>query len=141
MNKKVVILIVAIAASARLALAQEPPFPPVEPLPGWHKVGEMKADFEKESESIALLGANDIFKSIKFKVTEAPISIDKVIVFYENKEMQEIPLSGMMQVDTESKGFDLLYPSEEIKKVSFTYKSEPNYRGKKAHVELYGLRQ
>jgi hypothetical protein len=137
---KRVICLLAIMVCVHVMHAQEP-LPPMESYsPGWNKIGEVKADFKLESESIAVLGA-DKFKSIKLKVTDAPIHIDKVIVFYENKQEQEIPIDGVMDVGAESKVFDLLYPSEEIKKVSFTYKSEPNYRGEKAHVELYGFRE
>jgi hypothetical protein len=139
--KRVIISLLAIVTCVQMAHAQYPPLPPMETYKhGWNKIGEVKADFRLESESIAVLG-EDKFKSIKLKITDAPINIDKVIVFYENAKEQEIPLSGMMTVGSESKVFDLSYPSEEIKKVSFTYKSEPNYRGEKAHVELYGFKQ
>jgi hypothetical protein len=138
---KRVISLLAIMLCVQITHAQEPLFPPIETYkPGWNKIGEVKADFKLESESIAVLGA-DKFKSIKLKVTDAPINIDRVVIFYENAKEQEIPISGMMLVGSESKAFDLLYPSEEIKKVSFTYKSEPNYRGEKAHVELHGFKQ
>jgi hypothetical protein len=124
-----------------MTYAQEPPFPPIETYrSGWNKLGEVKADFKLESESIGVLGM-DTFKSIKLKVTDAPIKIEKVIVFYENKKEQEIPFSGTIPEGTESKTFNLTYPSKEIKKVSFIYKSEPNYRGERAHVELYGLKE
>ena len=54
--------------------------------------------------------------------------------------MQEIPLSGALAVGAETTVFNLTSPEKEIKKVSFTYRSKPNYEGERAHVELYGLK-
>jgi hypothetical protein len=136
--KRAVVLLIVFMAYIHVAFAQEPAVVASD-KPGWHKIGEVKANFKTESESIAVLG-KDEFKSIKLRVTDAPINIDKVIVYYENEQMQEIPVSGMITADAETKVFDLQYPSEELKKVTFTYRSEPNYRGEKAHVELYGLK-
>jgi hypothetical protein len=136
--KKAIVLLVVFVAYVHVALAQEPAVVTSD-KPGWHKIGEVKASFKTESESIAVLG-KDEFKSIKLRVTDAPININKVTVYYENEQMQEIPVSGTLTADTESKVYDLQYPAEEIKKVTFTYRSEPNYRGEKAHVELYGLK-
>jgi hypothetical protein len=136
--KKTIVLLIVFVAYVHVALAQEPAVVASD-KPGWHKIGEVKASFKTESESIAVLG-KDEFKSIKLKVTDAPINIDKVIVYYENEQMQEVPVNGTLAAGAETKVFDLQHPSEEIKKVTFTYRSEPNYRGEKAHVELYGLK-
>jgi hypothetical protein len=136
--QRIVVFLIAVVAYAHVALAQEPAVVASD-KPGWHKIGEVKADFKLESESIAVMG-KDEFKSIKLKVTDAPINIEKVTVFYENEQTQDLPVVGMLNSGAESKVFDLQYPAEEIKKVTFTYKSEPNYKGDKAHVELYGLK-
>ena len=56
--------------------------------PGRHKIGEVKADFEMENQSIAVLG-NDKFQSILLKVTEAPINIESLQVFNESGGREE----------------------------------------------------
>ncbi len=136
--KKLVILSMMIVAYAFGAFAQKPAVVASDKA-GWHKIGEVKADFKMESESIAVLG-NDEFQSIKLKVTDAPINIEKVTVYYESGKTQEIPVTGTLQAGSETSVYTLDRPSEDLKKVSFTYKSEPNYKGDKAHVELYGLK-
>ena len=122
----------------RVTRAQEPALVTSD-KPGWHKIGEVKASFKLESESIAVFG-KDEFKSIKLKVTDAPISIEKVTVFFESGDTQEIPISGTLKPGSETGVYKLNNPTEEIKKVTFTYKSEPNAKQDKAHVELYGLK-
>lgn len=138
MKKTAVIVFVMLAAVVNYAFAQEPAIITSD-KPGWHKIGEVKASFKMDSESIAVLG-KDQFKSIKLKVTDAPINIEKVTVFYESGTTQEIVMSAVMKAGAETGVFDLENPSEELKKVTFTYKSEPNAKDEKAHVELYGLK-
>jgi len=136
--KKVAVLFMMLLACGQLALAQDPAVV-VSSKSGWHKIGDVKADFKTENESISVLG-KDKFKAIKLKITDAPIDINKIVVYYEDDGMQNIPLSGTMQSGFETKSYDLEYPDKGIKKVSFTYKSESNTRGDKAHVELFGLK-
>jgi hypothetical protein len=137
MEKLKVFFLVLFVACVNTAFSQDPAVVTSD-KPGWHKIGEVKADFKTESESIIVLG-KDEFKSIKLKVTDAPIDINKVTVYYESGETQEIPISGMLAAGNETKVYDLKYPKD-LKKVAFSYRSEPNYRGEKAHVELYGLK-
>jgi hypothetical protein len=138
MKKTALVSLMLLLGVVVSTLAQEPNIV-ASRKPGWHKIGEVKASFKVESESIAVLGADE-FKSIKLKVTDAPINIENVVVFYESGETQEIPVKGTLQAGAETGTFDLERPNEELKKISFTYKSEPNFRGEKAHVELYGLK-
>ena len=58
----------------------------------------------------------------------------------ENEKTEELTLSGTIAPGTESRVFDLKNPNAEIKKVVFTYRSQPSVEGDKAHVELYGLK-
>ena len=138
MKKSAFILLVLLAAIANVSFAQEPAIVASD-KPGWHKIGEVKASFKIESESIAIFG-KDEFKSIKLKVTDAPINIDKVTVFYESGDTQDIPVSGSLKAGSETGAFKLNNPSAELQKVVFTYKSVPNAKDEKAHVELYGLK-
>lgn len=106
---------------------------------GWHKIGEVKASFKMENESISVLGA-DRFKSIKLKVTDAPINIENVRVFYENGESEEVNVRSELKAGAETRVIDLKGSSQELKKIVFTYKTLPNAKEEKAHVELYGLK-
>jgi hypothetical protein len=137
MKKHVILLLMTVAYYCG-AFAQEPAVVTSD-KPGWHKIGEVKADFKTESESIVVFG-KDEFKSIKLKVTDAPININKVTVYYESGKVQDIPVTGTVLPGAETGVYALERPSEELEKVSFSYRSQPNYRGEKAHVELYGLK-
>ena len=136
--KKLFYLFIAAMSFGQIAFAQDPAVI-VSTKPGWHKIGEVKADFTKENESIVVIG-NDKFKAVKLKVSEAPINLSKVVVYYDNETTQEIPADGLLKLGKETKEYYLQDPTRGIKKVAFSYKTEPNAADKKAHLELYGLK-
>jgi hypothetical protein len=137
--KKVMLVFFAMSALLiNVAFAQEPGIM-LSDKPGWHKIGEVKADFKMENESISVLGA-DKFKSILLKVTDAPINIEGIQVFYESGEMEEFDVKNELKAGSETKKLDMKGGAQEIKKVTFTYKTVANQQDEKAHVELYGLK-
>ena len=138
MKRTVVLTTVLLIATVNLAVAQEPAIITSD-SPGWHKIGEVKASFKTESESIAVIGNNQ-FKAIKLKVLDASININKVILVYESGETQEFPMGGMLKDGAETGEFKLKNHEGELQKVTFTYKREPNVNENKAQIELYGLK-
>ena len=107
--------------------------------PGWHKIGEITADFNMDSESISVHGADE-FTAIKLKVTDASLNIERLQVFYESGDMEEINLRSQINENAESSVINLKHPDRDIQKVTFTYKTVPNATEDKAEVELYGLK-
>ena len=107
--------------------------------PGWQKIGETIASFKEQDESIAVLGADE-FAAIKIKVKDAPLQIERLQVFYESGEMEEIDVKKQIQEGSESQVIRLEHPDRDIQKVAFTYSTVPNVEGEKADVELFGLK-
>jgi len=138
MKKAALVLVVLFAVLINSAFAQEPSIM-ISKKPGWHKIGEVKADFKMQNESIAVLGA-DKFKSILLKVTDAPINIERIQVFYESGDLEEFDVKNELKANSETRVIDLKNANKELKKVTFTYKTIPNQEEEKAHVELYGLK-
>ena len=137
--KKIILVFFAMSALLiNTAFAQEPSIM-LSDKPGWHKIGEVKADFKMENQSISVLG-KDKFKSILLKVTDAPINIEGIQVFYESGDMEEFDVKNELKAGAETKKLDMKGGGQEIKKVTFTYKTIPNQQDEKAHVELYGLK-
>src|SRR5436190_19037947 len=85
---KKLILIMLVTAFCVNVNAQKPAVV-VSGKPGWHKIGELTADFKVEKDAISVMG-NDHFKSIKLKVTDAPIHIYDLVVFYEAGDNENI---------------------------------------------------
>ena len=138
MKKSILVFFALTAMLVKIASAQEPSIM-LSDKPGWHKIGEVKADFKMENQSISVLG-KDKFKSILLKVTDAPINIEGIQVFYESGQMEEFEVKNELKAGAETKKLDMKGGGQEIKKVTFTYKTLPNQQDEKAHVELYGLK-
>jgi len=107
--------------------------------PGWKKIGETSASFKKQNESIAVLGADE-FTALKLRVKDAPLNIERLQVFYESGDMEEIDVKDKLEANGESDVITLKHPDRDIQKVAFTYNTEANADGEKAEVELYGLK-
>jgi hypothetical protein len=135
--KKIIVLMLAFAfVQVNTAWAQKPGIV-TSNKEGWHKIGEITASFKMENESIVVMGA-DQFKSIKLKVTDAPINIELLNVYYESGDVEEIPVKSELKAGAETRA--MAVKQKDIKKVQFTYKTMPNSTHEKAHVELWGMK-
>lgn len=138
--KKIAVLtfLFAFTATINAVFAQKPALVTSNKT-GWQKIGEVAADAHRESKSIVVLG-KDEFKSIKLKVTDAPINVESVQVIYESGEKEDLSVQSELEKGSETKEFALKYPSKEIEKVVFNYKTMPSSKNEKANVELWGFR-
>ena len=134
----VVILMALLAWNTDVTYAQKPGVV-LNNDPGWQKIGETIASFKEQDESIAVLGADE-FSAIKLKVEDAPLQIERLQVFYESGDMEEIDIRKKIQAGDESEVFRLEHPDRDIQKVAFTYSTVPNTQGEKAGVQLFGLK-
>ncbi len=136
---KNVMFMMLFVAWVSVAFAQEPSLM-LSGKPGWHKIGEVKADFTIEDQAIAVLG-NDRFSAILLKVTDAPINILSLEVSYENGQSETFDVKNELKAGAETRKIDFKGGSQQIKQVKFKYKTLPNQKDEKAHVELYGLKK
>jgi hypothetical protein len=138
MKRAVALFLTFFALAINFSFAQKPTVV-TDNDPGWHKIGEITASFKMDRESIIVYG-RDEFTKLKLKVTDAPINIEKVQVFFEEGGSQELAVASELQAGGETRTIDLDGSNKELEKVVFTYKTLPSYTGEKATVELYGLK-
>jgi hypothetical protein len=119
--KKFLMILFAVAASYGITSAQKPGVV-ISDAKGWHKIGTLTADFQRETDEISVFLA-DRFAAIKFKVEDASINLSSLKVFYEDGTVEDV--TGMfpmaIQAPGESKVIDLKGTERELKKVQFTY--------------------
>jgi len=106
---------------------------------GWHKIGETTVNFVKEREEILVTGS-DRFASIKFKVIDAPIQLTDLEVYFESGDKQVIKVNTTIKAPGESRIIDIKGGERDLKKIVFIYKTLPNRKDDKAHVEIWGLK-
>lgn len=139
MKKLFVITLLILVVTCYTKLFAQKPAVVATNEPGWHHIGHTTASFKMQNESISVLGADE-FSAIKIKVSEGPLHIERLQVFYESGDMEDIDVRDHFRAGAESRVINLKHPDRDIKKVAFTYKTESNAEGEKADIDLYGLK-
>ncbi len=137
--KRIILVALLIVAGYVRTYAQEPDVV-LSDKTGWHKIGETTVDFTTETDKILVLGA-DRFQSVKIKVTDAPINLISFVIYFESGDNQNVTIGKDIKSPGETEVVVLNGGGERrIKKVTFIYKTIPNNKDKKAHIELWGLK-
>jgi len=138
MKKLFIYVLLVVAGSYGRSFAQQPGVV-VSDKAGWHKIGETMVDFSRDRDEVMVIGANR-FSTLKFKVTDAPIDLVSLEVHYASGDMQTVAINSNIKAPGESKTIDLNGGERDVKKIVFIYKTIPNYKDKKAHVEIWGMK-
>jgi hypothetical protein len=137
--KKHFILLHALVLFLCAGIKAQQPAIVVSDKPGWHKIAETTVDFKRESDDVDVMLA-DKFASLKFKVTDAPIELLDLDVLYEDGTKQNIRIgysikkAGDMSDEIAVKGGE----EKKIDRILFRYRTLPNRKDDKAHVEIWG---
>jgi hypothetical protein len=137
--KKVMMLIMLVAVSNYGIINAQLNKTFITDKSSWHKIGETTINFLAEKYEILVLKA-DKLGYIKFKVSNAPIVLVDLEVFFENGRKRRIDVNSLVKEPGES-WVIILNPGERnIQKVAFVYRTIPNHKDEKAQVELWGLK-
>ncbi len=111
----------------------------IVPLGKWVLIGTTHANHDADHDFITLTGPGDNFRKLKFKVTDAPLNLFRMVVTYDNgvpdniKVRQEIPKGG------ESRVIDLKGGKRSLKRIDFWYDTKGLLNGK-ADVTIFGMK-
>ena len=114
---------------------------PRQGAPGsWQILGTITANFKADHDTIAVVGPFDNFRKIKFKVTNSPVNIDRLIVVYENGEPDKIDVRQNIPQGGESRQIDLKGVGQRrIRRIDFWYNSKGLLSGK-ANVTVFAMK-
>ena len=106
----------------------------------WRLLGTSQAKFTADHDAFFISGPYDFFRRIKFKVTDAPLTIVRMIVRYDDGGAPEnietrfsIPQGG------ESRVIELKGGKRKLKSVEFWYDTQGVLNGR-ADLTLFGLK-
>jgi len=139
-NRVLATMAVVLVASAAIAAQTKV----VHPRPGavgtWRLLGEVTANFTADHDVIVVQGPYDNFRRIKFKVTDAPLNLTRLVVTYDNGEPDRLDVREKIEKGGESRAIDLRGVGErKIHKVEFWYDTAGVLKGR-AHVTVFGLK-
>lgn len=95
----------------------------------WVLLANKTVNFNTDSDYVYPSG-NDWYSKIYFKVTEAPIQINSVIVHFENGDPFTVSIRGKIQEGGESRVIDLPAGQRKIKKIELSYETLGSNRGR-----------
>ena len=116
----------------------------VQPAPGaagqWRLIGQTHAKHTVDHDAIFVRGPFDNFRRIKFKVTDSPLRIHRMVVTYDNGAPDRIDVRQNIPRGGESRAIDLRgVGKRSIRKIEFWYDTKGILNGQ-ADVTLFGMK-
>jgi hypothetical protein len=136
--KKTLFILLITVFSATVLHAQKPEVI-TNNKPGWHKIGDATVNFKTDKDAFVVVG-KDRFKAIQIKIIDAPVHLEDMQVSYDDGAREDIQVRSDFKPGSESRIIELQKATGGLNKVTFYYKTVPNMRAEKAHLELWGLK-
>jgi hypothetical protein len=92
-----------------------------------------------DHDRIRVDGRNDDFRKLKFKVTDSPLNMHKIIVTYDNGPPESLEVREDIQKGGETRDIDLSGGKRSIRTIEFWYDTKGLLNGK-ADVTAFGKR-
>jgi Protein of unknown function (DUF2541) len=132
-------LLAALGAS-RVVRAQQVTQPRPGPAGSWRLIGQVHAGHTEDHDTIIVRGPYDNFRRIKFKVTDAPLNLHRLVVTYDNGAPDKIDVRQNIRQGGESRVIDLRGAGKRsLRKIEFWYDTKGLLRGK-ADVTVFGMK-
>jgi len=122
------------------ALTQATSQPEAGTRDSWQLLGTTEAKYTSDHDAIIIVGPYDHFKKLKFKVTDAPITLKRLIIRYDDGGTNE-SVEGSYHIPEggESRVLNLKGKKRNLKTIEFFYDARELKNGK-AVVSLYGMK-
>ncbi|WP_396626790.1 hypothetical protein [Luteitalea sp.] len=106
----------------------------------WRLLGSVEAGFTADHDTIVVSGVNDWFRRIKFKVTDAGLNLQRLVVTYESGQPDRIDVRQDIPKGGESRQIDLAGAGQRrIRRIEFWYDTKGVLSGR-ANVSVFGLK-
>jgi hypothetical protein len=106
----------------------------------WKLVGQTHADHGADHDTIVVKGPFDNFRRIKFKVTDAPLNMLRMVVVYDNGQPDKIDIRQNIPKGGESRVIDLKgIGKRSVRRIDFWYDTKGFLSGK-ADVTVFGMK-
>ena len=114
--------------------------PTPAPPASWKLVGQTHADHGADHDTIIVKGPFDNFRRIKFKVTDAPLNMTRMVVVYDNGQPDSIDIRQNIPKGGESRVIDLKgIGKRSVRRIDFWYDTKGFLSGK-ADVTVFGMK-
>jgi hypothetical protein len=110
------------------------------PAGSWRLIGQTQANFGADHDAIIVKAPYDTFRKLKFKVTGAPLNMQRMVVTYANGQPDNIEVRQNIPEGGESRVIDLQGAgARHIRRIEFWYDTKGILKGK-ANVTVFGMK-
>ena len=105
----------------------------------WVRLGRVTATHSADHDTIRVEGRNDDFRKLKFRVSDSPLNLHRIIVTYDNGGAERLDVRQNISKGGETRDIDLQGGKRSIRTIEFWYDTRGLLNGK-ADVTAYGKR-
>ena len=141
--KRILVLLV-VATLGRSISAQDLVATKTGPPGTWQELGAVNVNFTVNHDDIVLVGQAE-YRSLKFKVQEAPVNILNMNVIYQNGKVDQFNLKYQVPAGGESRVIDLKTDNlktgvRKIRRVTVWYQTDSTAQQNVAKITLWGMK-
>jgi hypothetical protein len=142
--KKITLLLLIVAMFGEYVPAQDLVATKTGPPGTWQELGTVNVNFTVNHEDIVLVGQAE-YRSLKFKVQDAPVNILNMNVIYQNGKVDQFNLKYQVAAGGESRVIDLKTDNlktgvRKIRRVTIWYQIDSTANQGAAKVILFGMK-
>jgi hypothetical protein len=105
----------------------------------WVKLGKLSASKDAEHDRLTVDGRNDDFRKLKFRVSNAPLNMHRVVVTYDDGAPEQLQVKESIPKGGETREIDLKGGKRSIRTIEFWYDTKGSQDGK-AEVTVFARR-
>ncbi len=103
----------------------------------WRFVGDKWVNYGLDHDVLKLSDAKDEFAKLKLRVTDAPLRIYDMKVYFDNGEVQDVPIKSLIRQGGESRVIDLTGSKRRLDRIEFWYETKGHSKGH-SRIALWG---
>jgi hypothetical protein len=105
----------------------------------WVRLGRVTATHAADHDTIRVEGRNDDFRKLKFRVSDSPLNMHRIVVTYDNGGAERLEVRENIPRGGETRDIDLQGGTRSIRTIEFWYDTKGLLNGR-ADVIAYGKR-
>lgn len=105
----------------------------------WRFMADKWVNYGLDHDAIVFGNVKDDFRQIKIRVTDAPLKVYDMKIYYDNGEVQDVSLKLLFRQGEESRVIDLNGGLRHLRKIEFWYETKGVRKGK-ARIAVWGKR-
>lgn len=102
----------------------------------WYFIGDKWAAFGPDRD-VLRVGGNNVYRQLKIKVTEGPVRIEDVDIYFENGKKANAQLKSTLKPGQESRVIELPGTARKLDRIEFLYSTVGLVKGK-AKIAVWG---